>query len=1052
MQERGLIAWMANNPIAANLLLLIVLFGGALSSIYIKKESYPSFPSETLIISVAYPGSSPEEVENGILIKVEEAIQGMEGIDEIRSHADQDSGVVTVELVPGIDIAEAINEVKVRVDGISSFPINAEEPIVEKVLSRQLVTKIAIFGPLSEIDLKRTANRIRDDLLKNPGLTQVDISGVRDYEISIEVNNATLRAYNLSFDQVLHAVQSHSQDLPGGRLHTDTSIVTLRSQNQAHTSDEFERLPVISLADGTQLSLSDIATIRDGFTETPYLSRLNGELSVNLHIYSIGQQDALKIREFVIAYVEAEKSRLPPGVDLVTWQDQTLLLKERIELLLKNFIQGALLVIITLALFLRLSLALWVVVGIPFCVMGAILLSSPPLADLSANVISLFGFILVLGVLVDDAIVTAESVYSQLEKDGINGGISSVIRGVQQVSVTTTFGILTTIVAFTPMLFMSEGIGRFFNVIAYVVIFCLLFSLIETKLILPAHLRKIKIEKSPNRRNIFTGIQNKLTLGMDSFINRKYRPFLDLVLKYRFFTLSLFIAILILSYSLIPSGMVRLVFFPELPSDHIETTLAMPPNTPYSVTYQNALKIERAAWQVNDRYKKESNSTHKVIRVLQTTSRNNTQVSLTAELIPSSERDISSVELARWWRDALGQIPNAKSLTFNANSGPGGLPIEIQLVGSNLTRLRKATSEVQSTLRQIEGVFDIRNSFDSGGSELNITLSEAGKSLGLKQVDLAIQVRQAFFGAEIQRIQRGRHEVRVFVRLPLSERNSINALQDLWIQLPNGRKVPFAVVGHISEQVGVSSIERLNRERIVSIQADLDKSTLAPEKLMHRLQSEILNSLPHRYPGMRVQFAGEAKEQASNTNTLVFGLLVVLFLIYTLLAVPLKSYIQPIFIMSVIPFGIIGGIIGHFFLGIPINIFSITGMLALAGIVVNDSLVFIDYFNHQLEKGKERSHAIVLAGTRRFRAVILTSITTFIGLMPLLFETSVQSQFLKPMAISISFGVLFSTAITLLLVPVILLCSDDLKRLFAFFVSESNVKDKKMQLDISNSQ
>ncbi len=1032
MQERGIIGWMANNPVAANLLMLVVLVGGMAALYGMTKEVFPTFPSETVTITVPYPGSSPEEVEEGILLKVEEAIQDIVGVDEIRSVARESVGVVTVLFEPGTPMTKVLSQVKSRVDGIASFPLNAEEPIVDEVLSKTRAMRLTLFGELNENQLKELADRVRDEVLLLPGITQVEIVGSRDYEISIEVSDAALRQYGLTFDAVVRAIQARSRDLPGGKLRTDAGSIVLRSISQAYRGDEFAELVLISRPDGTRITLGDVASVRDAFEDQPVMSRLNGKPGITLEVDSVGEQNVLAITDQLRTYVARKQGELPPGVEITAWGDRSVILKGRINLMLKSAAQGALLVVLVLALFLDLSLAFWVILGVPFSFLGALLAIAVLGLPVSINLISVFGFILVLGMLVDDGIVTAESAYAQMQRDG--EGLDNIVRGVRRVAVATIFGALTTMIAFMPAFFLEEGFARIMTHIAPVVILSLLFSLLETKLILPAHLRHIRI-KSARRNSGSTGgrlaaIQQRCAGGLQNLAETQYRAVLEFATRERYTTLAVFLGGLIICLALIPSGIVRFVFFPNVPSDQIIIDLKMPQGTSWQKTHDYTLRIEQAALAMDREYRKQTGEDRSVIREMMSLSTEDTESRVTVELLETTERNVTSVELAGWLRDSLGELSGVQSLAIDANVGPGGLPVDVELSGKDLASLRAAAAEVKHALLEFEGVFDVRDTFDAGGPELDIRVTPEGESMGLGQVELARQVRQAFFGAEIQRVQRGRHEVRVYVRFPTERRASLDALHDMWIELPDGRKVPFDVVGEAYERLGVSVINRFNRQRVVNVQADADKSQVNPGEVSQIVIRDVLPAILARYPGVSHRLAGEAEAQAETSHALALGFIAVLIMIYAALAVPLRSYLLPLVIMAVIPFGIVGAILGHLILGSQVSMLSVIGIIGLTGIVVNDSLVLVDHINHRLGEGEHWRKAVIQGGVRRFRAVVLTSVTTFVGLLPIQLEASIQAQFVKPMAISVAFGVLFATCVTLFLVPVLYFIGRDIRALF----------------------
>lgn len=1030
-REQGVIAWMANNPVAANLLMLVVFVGGLAAIDNLTKEVFPTFPTETITITVPYPGSSPEEVEAGIVRIVEEELQDLVGVEEISSESREGAGTVTVTMLPGTPMSRALVQVKTRVDGIASFPANAEEPIVDEVLARTRTMNLTVYGDLNEYQMRELADQLRDEVLMLPGISEVTLNGARDYEISIEVSDNELQRYGLSFDSVVNAVRQQSRDLPGGKLRTEQGAITLRSVGQAYTAEDYASIPLVTRTDGTLLQLGDVATLRDGFEEQPVLTRLNGKRAITLVVDRVGDQDVLAMTASLRAFTAAKQGELPPGVVLTAWADRSELLKGRINLMLKSAIQGAILVLITLALFLNISLAFWVILGVPFSFLGALLMINL-LGLTTINIFSVFGFILVLGMLVDDGIVTAESAYSQLEDE--HDGVDSVVRGVRRVAVATIFGALTTMVAFAPAAMLTEGIGRLVSVLVPVVVFSLLFSLLETKLILPAHLRHVRIDKSaPDMRSPLgwlKALQQACSGGMVRFSEQVYRPILQLAVEYRYISLAVFFSGLMICFALVPSGIVRFVFFPNVPSDSISVKLKMPNGTPWETTHDYSVRIEDAVRRMDERYREETGRQDSVIRELLTLSTEDTESTVAVELLPSTDRNVTSVQLAAWMRDELGELPGTQSLIFDANAGPSGAAIDVELSGRDLEAMRSAAQEVKLALLNYEGVSDIRDTFDAGGPELDIQITPEGKALGLTQVELARQVRQAFFGAEIQRVQRGRHEVRVYVRLPAADRDSLNALQLLWIDIPGRGKVPFDAVGTALEQTGVSVIKRFDRQRVVNVQADVDKARVEPGAVNRDIVANILPGILARYPGVTHRLAGEAEAQAESTGSLQWGFIAVLIMIYAALAVPLRSYVQPFIIMTVIPFGLTGAVLGHLIVGIDVSILSAIGMIGLTGIVVNDSLVLVDHINHRLrESGEDWQQAVVNGAVRRFRPVVLTSITTFVGLAPIQLETAIQAQFVKPMAVSVAFGVLFATAVTLVLVPVLYFVGRDIASL-----------------------
>lgn len=1022
----GAVAWMARNPVAANLLLIVVLLAGLLALQTIDKEVFPSFPSETFTVTVPYPGSSPEEVERGIVLRVEEAVRDIVGIKEIRSEAREGVGVVTVIMKPGSDLTRATNLAKVRVDGIAAFPADAERPIVEAGETRSRAIRVSLYGEVDRRRLKELGEQVREELLALGSLSEVELLGDQDYEISIELSAEALRRYGLTVDTVVNAIRSRSQDLPGGLLRAEGGSITLRSVTQAYSGSDFRELVLITRADGTRIRVGDIATVRDDFAEQPVLSAVDGRPALTFTIDRVGQQNVLQITEDVQNYVERKRGELPPGVQISAWEDNSRILRGRIDLMVRNALQGGLLVVLALALFLDLALAFWVVVGLPFAILGCLATIAALDLPVSINLLSVFGFILVLGLLVDDAIVTAESAYAYLERE--RDGVNSVIRGVRRVTTATVFGALTTALAFGPSLFLTEGFARVLSQLAWVVILCVVFSLIETKLVLPAHLRHIKVPQPGEPLGPVRRFQQRVAEGMRRFARGPYRRALELAVHYRYTTLALFLGGLIICLSLVPAGLLRVVFFPSVPSDFINITLAMPQGTPWQTTHDYAHRIEAAAQAMNERFKAQDAAGRDVIRTLKVLSDTDTSARIQVELLVSEERDIPSGVLGQWLRDALGPLEGVRSLQVSAAAGPGGLPIDIQLRGRDLEQLRLAAGELKLQLARIDGVRDIRDTFNAGGRELVIRATAEGEALGLGDVDLARQVRQAFFGAEVQRVQRGRDEVRVYVRLPADARTRLETLESLWINLPDGRRVPFPVVGTVHEQTGLSIINRIDFSRVVNVQADIDKLRTSSSEVTALVEGTMLPQILARYPSVRYTVGGEVEEERDTSRGLLLSSLLVLSLIYAALAIPLRSYVQPLLIMAVIPFGITGAFLGHLLLGMDVSVLSAIGIIGLIGVVVNDSLVLVDFINHYMEEGHDWKEAVLEAGPSRFRAVLLTSLTTFIGLLPIQLETSIQAQFVKPMATSVAFGILFSTFVTLFLVPTLFYIGKDVQQ------------------------
>ncbi|CAM4094847.1 efflux RND transporter permease subunit [Pseudoalteromonas ostreae] len=1014
-----MIAWFTKNHVAANLLLISIVFAGLFSlTTQIPLEVFPSFETDRISVSVSLRGSTPEDVEQGVTIRIEESVQDLEGIKQISSRSSEGSASVSIEVDSGYDPRELLADIKSRVDAINTFPADAEKPVVALAERKREVIAVTVASDYGEKETREYAEQVRDQLLRLPSVTQVELSGVRDYELAIEVSQDTLRQYSLSLSDISRAISNSSTDISAGNLKTQGGDVLIRSKGQAYRKDEFSRIAVKNQRDGTIIRLGDIATIRDDFEETPVRTRFNGKQAAFIDVYRIGPQSAITVADEVKEYIEGQQSKLPQGFDLSYWDDDSELVKSRIATLTTNALQGGILVLALLTLFLRPAIAFWVFIGIPVSFMGAFL--AMPLFGVTLNIMSLFGFILVLGIVVDDAIVTGENVYTHLKT--AESGEQAAIRGTQEVATPVTFGVLTTVAAFLPLAFIEGGRGALFAQIPVVVIPVLLFSLIESKFVLPAHLKYIKLRHQKGEPSKFDKFQQRFADGFEHAILKYYQPLLNLALRHKLATVSLFVGIFLIILTMVTSGWTKFIFFPRIPSETVRVSLTLPTGTPFEVTNKYVIDMSDKARQLQDKYRDQETGESVILNILATTGGRggaSNSGSVRFEITPAESRDsdIGSRELASEWRDLIGVIPGAESLTFRAEIGRSSDPIDVQLSATSLSILQEVAEQVKARLATYPTVFDIADSMSDGKEELQIELTEQGLALGLNRVDVSQQVRNSFFGAQAQRIQRGRDDVRVMVRLPLNERRSVADLKDTLINTPTGGTVPLSHVAKLVPGQSPSTINRIDRYRTLNVTADIEKENTN----MTVLQADLkiyLDELMQQYPGVSHSLEGEAKEQRESFGSLAWALVFVFFIIYALLAIPFKSYLQPLIVMSVIPFGMIGAVVGHWIMGMELTIMSLLGMLALIGVVVNDSLVLVDFINKKRREGGELLEAVKMAGASRFRPVLLTSLTTFIGLMPLLFEKATQAQFLIPMAVSLGFGIIFATFITLLLVPV----------------------------------
>lgn len=1045
---KGMIAWFANNPVAANLLMAIILALGLWSMLeLVPLEVFPEFERDAVTIDISYRGATPAEVEEAVVIRVEEAIADLQGIEEMVSSAREGSGQVRIDVDKGTDPRELLDDIKNRVDAITTFPDDVERPSYKVVEFRREVISVVLAGALPEQDLRQLGELIRDDLTALPDVSQADLVAVRPYEMSIEVDQHTLESYALSLDDIVTAVQSSSVDLPAGAIKTSGGEILLRTRGQAYTAEQFAAIPLRSNPDGTRLKLGDLAQIHDGFDEEPLFALFNGHPAVLIEIYRTGDQSALDVGRAVREYVVDKREELPPGISLDYWRDRSRVVNLRLETLINNAIQGGILIFIALSLFLRFSIAIWVCIGIPISFMGA--LAVMPLLGVTINLVSLFAFIVVLGMVVDDAIITGENIYSHLKKHGEK--VDSVIRGAQEVAVPVTFGLLTSVAAFLPLLFMEGRRGPIFAQIPLIIIPVLCFSWIESKLILPAHLRHVHLQQK--KTGPLLRLQARVADALELFIAKLYRPVLKKALQRRHLTFAIFTTVVLIIVSFVVSGRYGYNFFPRIQSETARASLVMPAGTSIEQTRQHVERMGLVAGELQEQFQEPDGSRSLISNILVSIgwtgggrpgiSGNPEIGQVTLELVPPEDRmsHVTTSEIVSEWRKRIGAIPGAKELTFRAEIGRGGDPIDVQLTGADFAKLTEVSALIQQRLAEYPGVFDIQDSFDQGKQEIQLRLKPDAELLGLTSSDLGRQVRAAFFGAEAQRIQRGRDDVRVMIRYPQQQRRNLASLETMKIRTVDGIEVPFRQVADAQLGTGYSTIRRVERHRAVNVTADAEKQKVDVNRIAAEL-SVFLDDLLRDYPGIRYSFEGELREQQDSFGSLLYGVMFVLFAIYALLAIPFKSYLQPLMVMLVIPYSVGGAIIGHMIMGMNLSFMSMLGVLALCGVVVNDSLVLVDFINRRRREGMPLEEAVMTAGGARFRPILLTSVTTFVGLAPLLFETSTQAQFLIPMAISLGFGILFGTFLSLLLVPASYLILEDFIRFFSRGTPKTAAEEK----------
>ena len=1024
-RHKGIIAWFAHNPVAANLLMAIILVVGLGSAFTIQRAMFPTFDIDMIFINMAYPGASPEEVEQGIVLKIEEAINDLDGIKRVESDALESLARIMIEPLDGTDVNELLVDIKNRIDAIQHFPENAEKAIVSQPELRFPALQLQLSGDLDERSMKTLADELRRELLTLPEVSAAEVVGARAYEISVEISEQLLREYHLSLGEVADIIARSSLDLPAGSLRTRQGDIMLRTQNQAYVQQDFEAIVLRSFADGTRLLLGDIATVRDEFEETRGFALFNGSYSLGIQVFAMGSQDIIDTANVTRAWVEQKQGQLPAAVTLDIWADVTYYLEGRLGMMVKNLAMGALLVFIVLALFLEIKLAFWVMLGIPVCFLGAMAMINTPYIHASLNMISLFGFILVLGIVVDDAIIMGESAYSEQERHGHS--IDSVIDGVQKVAVPATFGVLTTIVAFAPTLFMEGVFAAFPEACGWVVILCLMFSLVESKWILPAHLA----HSSATRNRILLAVdrvQETVNGRLRQFVERRYSPLMQRCIRYRYVTLAGFIGLLILCSGLIFGGVVRTVIAPDVPGEFISVEVEMTEGSPEQRTLETIAHIVAALDRVEADYRRESGRDERLVQHVFAFGSSRISGGVNLELTKEDQRSISTREIEQRWREAVGVPHGVKVLSISSADGPRfGPSIAFDLMHRDFTMLRAAATELETALRRYDGLYDIRNGASETSDEFHIELLPEGESLGLSRFELANQVRHAFYGAEAQRVQRGLDEVKVMVRYPRADRETVNSLNDMNIRTPAGDEIPFDTVARLEVRQGLQKVTHINYQRAAEVTAEANKDLVEPARVVADIEKNVLPDILQRYPGLSYAIAGLADEEQKMLNSMLIGFGLALFGIYALLAVPTRSYLQPLIIMGVIPFGVIGAIVGHWITGYPLSMMSLMGVIALSGVVVNDSLILVDRINSSIKDGVEPLRAVVEAGSSRFRAILLTSLTTFFGLAPMLLERSAQAQEIVPMAVSLAFGIVFATVITLLLVPSLYLILLDLR-------------------------
>ncbi|WP_032096061.1 MULTISPECIES: efflux RND transporter permease subunit [unclassified Alteromonas] len=1021
--QHGLIAWFARNSVAANLLMVFIIIMGIASFLTIQRQMFPNIEINYITINANYPGASPQEIEESIFIKIEEAIKDITEIKRTVSRAFRGSGTVSLEIETKAELTDVLDKVKLRVDGIATFPAGMEPVNVSQVEFQQDVIEMPLVGNLPLAELKKIAKEVEDELLQLGNVSLVQMSAPDD-EIAIEIKPDTLRKYNLSISDITRAINSYSANMSAGQIRTNAGLVSVRVENQFYSGEEFAEIPVKIGAGGARVTLGDVAYINDGFVEGERYFKYNGMNAISMAVKATKTQDTIPVAETVKAYIEQKNQSFTEDVQIEVLVDLTYYLNARLDMMLSNLIQGSILVAFMLTLFLRFRLALWVMVGLPVCFLGAVMLM--PLFGISINILSLFAFIMVLGIVVDDAIVIGESAYTEIESQG--GGVDNVIRGAKRVATPATFGVLTTIAVFAPFTLSSGPEGAFFYNIAVVVILCLAFSLVESKLILPAHLAHTNF--SPIKPDSWRAKFNKRFQGI---INGPYKRTVEAAINARWVVFMMFVALLMISWGLISANYVRMVPNPKVPHDFPSVRIEMNENVSDLATI-NALKIvENTILSVEEELIEEFGTGMVRDRLAFNNSRNEGRI--LTPLVNEDERPIDTFELARRWREAIPEISGMKSFTvIDDVNGGGGDDGEFGylLFGPDIDTLNAAGLKFIEMLQQQDGLFDVSSTIDPPSKEVQMSLLPVAYDLGLTLSNIASQVGAGFYGGEAQRVIRNGEEVRVMVRYPELTRERFAELKYSLITTPTGEEVMLGDVVVLEEKPGISYIRREGGYRSVYVWGNIDEETVEPNEVVEEIKETLLPQLKEEFPSVMTELGGDIEEQQAQQNEQVLFFIAAMVMVYILLAVPLKSYGQPLIIMSVIPFSLTGAIWGHFILGLDLSMMSTFGLIAAAGVVINDSLVMTDFVNQRRSQGYSVKHAVVEAGTARFRAITLTSITTFVGVLPIMFETSLQAAFVVPMAAALGFAVLYATLVTLILVPCLYLILLDLRLPFSW--------------------
>ena len=1048
--KKGILYWMATNSVAANVFVVVLLLGGIFFARTMKQEIFPEFDLDLIVVNIPYPGADPQEVEQGVILAVEESLRSLEGIDTITSTARESMAIIVAEVSSGFNAKKLLFDAESAIGRIASFPDNIEDPVVFLGSNRKRVISLLIYGDHDEHSLRAMGDRVHNDLVNDPRITFVEMKGIANPEISIEIPHAQLRKYGLTLDKIAATVRQASIDVPSGSFASPTGEVLVRTKKQHQNSDEFKDIVLVSKQDGTQVSVRDLGIVVDGFEDSDMEAHYNGQRVVLLDVFRVGDQTPVEVSDAVKDYIVKNQANLPEGMYFDTWLDLSQYYRDRVALLKTNGLIGLILVLIIIGLFLEIKLAFWITLGIPISFIGAFLFL--PMFDVSINMISMFAFIIVLGMVVDDAVVVGEAIYRR-RQEGLNHQ-DAAVSGVREVAMPVSFSIATTIIAFSPLLFVPGPAGQFFRNIPIVVIIVLALSLLESLFILPAHLahktilgkivsrfvRSEKTTKKPtNTLGQLSALQCRFSKGVETFVNKIYSPLLIKTMMSRYLTLAVGIACFFCIIGLVVGNHIRFRFLPEIDADYVIVNVELPHGTPAAQTKEVIATIESVGRKILKDYSLDI-SEMGVFRqlgtqnTLQSGDPMGSQISgnyshigeVTVAFDNATREKITPTELSHRWRETLETMIDTTPISFVYQTGiSSGKALDFSLKHHDQNVLKQVSVLLVEKLKTYNGIKDIDNGFEKGKDQIDFKLTAEAQSQGIIASDLANQLRSYFYGVESFRQQQGRYETRVYVRLPKNERQSEHALGQLLIRTPQGGEMPLLQAATMVRGESYTELRHIDGQRVISVSADVDRGVASETVIAENIMTTVAPELMQQFPGLLVQQGSRKEKENKSLSNLGNGFVIAMIVMVGLLTIAFRSYTQWILVMSIIPFSFIGAVVGHLIMGFSLSLMSLLGMVALSGIIINDSLILIIAINEQRKAGKSARDAVLFGSKLRFRPIILTSLTTFLGLMPMILEQSVQAKFLIPMAISLGFGILFGTLILLILVPAVYLIHND---------------------------